>query len=1123
MGSTVAYAQLMAALTELRRAWKRRQLLIGALQTLTIAAGLLLIGTLIDTLFRVSDVGRVVIFLGMLLGCVGALLNGVVRPLMEDRRDDFFAMLIEEKHPELRNRLINALQLGRANEPGQSEVLVDRIVHDAAQATSEIEVRSSLEWDTFRRVMMRLGVVVAMVTVASVLIGPRWLTAMQRLLLPWQELPPFTATRILDADVQPGDTRVPENDPVMIRVQVQGEIPAEAELIREAADGTLQRVPMQVDAENPARFRAALTGGDQSYRYRIVAGDGQSRWFEVTVIRRPQIVALHLTERLPDYAGATETVKRNITGEIAAIPGTRITLEMESSKPLKSAQMRLRGELPPIAMTSAGDAKRWSASFVIWASDATGNPIGNGGDALPVVVAPTDYQIRILDTDGIANYTESTTERPTAMEPLWRPIQRLRDGLPTVTLVMPGDAGAWVAARDQRLMPGQNPTLAIEARDDRGLDSVAVMGQIADRSPQVLMQQPIAAGIAESGRVPIPLDLAKLGAKPGERVLLWGVATDRNSITGPGRSESRKIALTIVATDQLSERLKVSLGNFIVILEELIRLQSENRTQTQLARPADELAEAKPGKLFAPLIRREMEIRRMTNTLARTMEQDALRIPSLIVELDGLHRGPMAEVQKLLEQAADSQAMKAIEFKEASLPIQDRILESLKGMLARLQKNEEARKTLTRLSKEDKAAHQKLTEQMTEIIKNLNTHVQDATELASGFERLPKKQVDELKEEKLKAMNELEEFTRRTKKWTEGSVNEMTKLGNGFVDDFGMRKDVNRIYEEIEAKARGKAEKLEVAAEDLGVGLATKMKEDLEMWLPDAADSVKWVQEEPIQQKPLNVPEMPLPDKLQDLIGDLLQKADEFDEEADDVTSAWMDNLDQAGWGVSDGPISSFSAKGKTGNDQPNNHEVSGRSGDGRRGKSSGQMVGDTARALPGRKTPARVGNERYEPGQLKQEGQQDPGGATGGGKKAGAGRQGLQGGTPPDITKDLGRLNAKQAGMREKMENVARKLEEQGYSSVRIREAMELMKAMDQDLRDRRYDDAARKRQDMLQSLRSAAVQADPTRRSLSNNRNLPPELRDEILQSSEDGYPAGYEELMRNYFQSLSNSPSK
>ena len=84
---------------------------------------------------------------------------------------------------------------------------------------------------------------------------------------------------------------------------------------------------------------------------------------------------------------------------------------------------------------------------------------------------------------------------------------------------------------------------------------------------------------------------------------------------------------------------------------------------------------------------------------------------------------------------------------------------------------------------------------------------------------------------------------------------------------------------------------------------------------------------EPIDPAGLKVPEMPLPDGLEDLIGDLLQEADEFDDDADDVSSAWGDNLNQAGWGVTDGPMSMFSAKGKTGND-PDLHRLYGTEGD---------------------------------------------------------------------------------------------------------------------------------------------------------------------------------------------------
>jgi hypothetical protein len=401
--------------------------------------------------------------------------------------------------------------------------------------------------------------------------------------------------------------------------------------------------------------------------------------------------------------------------------------------------------------------------------------------------------------------------------------------------------------------------------------------------------------------------------------------------------------------------------------------------------------------------------------------------------------------------------------------------------------------------------------------------LKDEAELAGKFERLPKKPADELKEDKLKeTYKELDDFKQKVGEWQKGKVNELTKLPTGFVDDFNLRKDVNRIFEEIEkAATRAKAEKMEVSLEDLGAGLATKMKEDLEMWMPDSPDATKWVLEEPLNKKPMKIPEMPLPKALEDMIGDLLQKADEFDKDADDVTSSWGDNLDQAGWGVSDGPISTFSAKGKTGNDLPNNMELQGRSGNGRRGKSSGQMVGDTSRGLPGRKTPARVGNERYEPGQLKEEGKEDPNGATGGGKKAGAGRKGLQGGTPPDLVKDIGRLNSKQAGLREKAEQVAKKLDTIGLSTSRLKESIELMKSVEQDLHDQRYDDASRKRREAIGKLHTAFDGLDGTTAAqLSKARDLPPQMRQELLQGADEGYPAGYESLVKSYFKALSTA---
>lgn len=235
----------------------------------------------------------------------------------------------------------------------------------------------------------------------------------------------------------------------------------------------------------------------------------------------------------------------------------------------------------------------------------------------------------------------------------------------------------------------------------------------------------------------------------------------------------------------------------------------------------------------------------------------------------------------------------------------------------------------------------------------------------------------------------------------QGTVNELTKLPTGFVDDFKLRPNVNKVFEEVEkAATRARAEKIEVSLEDLGASLATKIKEDLETWLPDAA---RWVLEEPLNKKPMQIPEMPLPRALEDLVGDLLQKADEFDEEADDITSAWGDNLDQA--------------------------------------------------------------------------------------------------------------------GLREKAEQVARKLETYGITSRQLNQSLELMRSVEQDLRDQRYEDAARKRRTALGEMKSAFRELDQsTATQLNRARDLPLQLRQELRQAADEAYSAGYETLLKSYYKALS-----
>lgn len=1086
MSTVPAYQKLIDTVDTLRRRWRLQKLLEGCLLVTAGAAGVLVAVVAADNLLRPDTTGRLLLAAALWGTLAVAVLNWVVNRWLDDRRDDFFAALAERGHPDLHDRLINALQLGRVDQPGYSPQLVERIVEDAAGATAGVDFSDSLDTRPAKRAAACAGAAVLLMGLYALVFAPRFFNGLARVLLPAAEVAPYTATHVLNESIRPGNHRVAEGTTVAIQARVDGVVPASAELLRRTNGGPWVPAAMKPAGKEAGLFGASIPQATESFDYQVVAGDGRSQTFRVEVVKRPRVAGLAVAYTPPAYTGKKPHRVADSDGEIIAVAGTAVVVELHATKPLKDAALVTeQGET--LAFSKGADGRTWAASFLVGAKDMKATAPGKR------VNGPSRYQIKLLDSDGYES-----------ADPLWRSVVATKDTPPVVTIPDPG--------RDLQVKPGAVVPITVDAKDDYGVGPVRLVYRVNDETAVEELAAFAHDGppaLGTSDRFSWTLSGPKL--KPGALVQYWAVAADRNTVTGPGTAESRRFSVFITSPEQAVARLDTEISDYAKMLESLLRLQKENRAQTASGGP------------FDTLLKRETLVRTNTGRLARAMEKAALPVQTIVEALDTLSAGLMADAVKALETGRDAAGpARAAEARNGSLPVQDKIVAELEILLARLQRNEQAKEALRKMAKTDKPGHQATVKVLGEMIKDLDRLTADQKELEAKFEALPKKPVDEYKDEEAKATKEQEDLLKAWEKWAKGSVAELAKLPTGFVDDFQMRADVNKIFEEIEKAAnRPKAEKIEVALEDLGAGLATKMLEDLEMWMPDAPDAAKWVLEEPLDKKPMKIPEMSLPTALEDMIGDLIQKADEFDEEADDVTSAWGDNLNQAGWGVADGPISSFSAKGKTGNDLPNNMEIGGRSGDGRRGKSSGQMVGDTARALQGRKTPARVNNERYEPGQLKQEGRSDPNGSTGGGKKAGSGRKGLQGGTPPDFVRDIGRLTEKQAGIRDKADQVAKKLESSGVTNRRLTESITLMKSAEQDLRDLRYQDAARKRRVSVGLLKSALTDQDPaTAAQLSRARDLPPQLRTELLQAADEGYPPGYESLLKSYFKALSSA---
>ena len=163
-----------------------------------------------------------------------------------------------------------------------------------------------------------------------------------------------------------------------------------------------------------------------------------------------------------------------------------------------------------------------------------------------------------------------------------------------------------------------------------------------------------------------------------------------------------------------------------------------------------------------------------------------------------------------------------------------------------------------------------------------------------------------------------------------------------------------------------------------------KRFDDMEMWLTAKPDATRRLTENFDQAEMPKMATIDMPKELQDIIGEMLEQQKDIEEKAhDSATNQAVPDLPM-GWDIAEGEWSSFSAKGKSGNEAPDHKEQDGRSLVGRQGQADGETTAGSGKINKGDdKIENRRTQDPAQAGQVKEEEHTDAK-ATGGGKLSG-------------------------------------------------------------------------------------------------------------------------------------------
>jgi len=523
------------------------------------------------------------------------------------------------------------------------------------------------------------------------------------------------------------------------------------------------------------------------------------------------------------------------------------------------------------------------------------------------------------------------------------------------------------------------------------------------------------------------------------------------------------------------------------------------------------------------LVQRQVAIRQTVLDIAKSMEVEGAAEHRVRTVLYALATNEILQAIKLLEQLSSANDQQVIARVAGDiLANQDRAIKVLEEILGVVKLLEAQMKKEVAPSKGADMPPE-LQEKLEELHKKLQEFQKEQKKVIEATTDLAKQPVDNLTPEQEQQLRDLAATEDKWANFFEEKFHDLSKTPVQDKTVASMLKELVEIYSETKVAAdalRQKAMEIATPAEEGGAELAKSLETNIEKWLPDYAERIKWQMEEPLQD--YQVPMAELPKELEDLVGDLLEEEEDLMSDAEDATSSWADSMDKAaGWDALDGPISNMSAKGVTGNHLPNKSEIGGRSGEGRTGKASGEFVEESASGKGGRRTPTRLTPDPFEKGVVNDQSQEPATGATGGGKISGVGAEGLEGPIPPQMKQRLEALAGRQAELRNRAERIQLGFQVLNYPTESIARTVQIMKALEDDLRSGRYQHIARRRDVLLRNLQDAhTLTRGEVRVHRDYNLGLPAALQEEIIDAMGEPTPPGYEHLLKGYYQALSRT---
>lgn len=1022
---------------DVRKLMLTSQLVWGVVVWTTVSLGMWFVLFVIDNLLHLPEGIRLAFSLGGLGLMAFEFWQFILRPLLRQERLEATTLFLERRFSIPENILINALCFESAPVKRGQEPFIRETINAGTSMIADADVKELWQFKRLRRWLTALIIICILWSIYGIAQGRGAINAFLRYINPLGDIPPAGSIVL---EVTPDkDVVLAEGDDLKVSVHVKGLkgdrtlltypdiVSKRGAEVMSNSRGDNKATSMQLSTEGEHRYEYTFNSVAESFAFRVFAADTYSESIKVSVNRLPRIKESQFHILAPSYTGANRISTLGPPEALSGPAGSQVVIDVKLDKTADELWYKDSGDW--IAFEKNGD---------LWTTKTTLQQ----ADSYQIEVKAPGFDRRIKIAEG--------------------PIFIQQDQRPEVEFV--------TSDLNPKVNLGERLRLDIQAYDDFGAKQIYVTQKTArtDSAEETVTSWEYEGPPGQKeARESLFLSIDASRFKPGGSYVLQAHCEDFSPAGNIGASKPLMLQVRSLDEMTLSEddpnsdafaeldkaiqAQQTALGVTVNLMANLDDVVDANRTSAEnLTSIRNHLSQMKQ--------KQEKVGTHMTRAQDVSVEPKPEFVNKLIELRDNEHKRILERLDETgkvetIDNKTVSHSLNSVEKQQVHLL--DQLL-ALKGIVAKKSQIEAEQAMADLLGEKEDTLTPSIEETLENTAKEVEEFIKQQKAIMEKRQMVQDKAPEDFTEEDEEMLEDLAIDQSKLAEVLDNVVNDLSNMNLLDFGDNQMTESMKSIYEKAEAladkaeeaaamrEARQDAYRLETEAVEMAEELMINCEATLGF-----RDNIQFVAEIP-EDEQLVAPLAELPAELEDLVGDLITQEEEMRPEVEDIGS-YLNSLDHTAGPVADGTISSTSAKGKTGDQRPEDNVLEGRSGAGRSGMSDGQLVESVAKDLDQNEygLRERVSNTPLENGQVED---QDVGAATGGtglGKTTdGTTQFGMGGKLPPKVLEMMKETLENQQNIRHSSEEVMAELDRYNLSVPELEMSIEAMKRVEESIR---------------------------------------------------------------------------